>query len=78
MRQLVLIISVAGFFIIMIPFAHLSLENQNDSYLHYRENYSHNLKNSLLQRYRKLSCDPSKEMEKRENKQKEEKWNFSH
>ncbi|MCB1110218.1 MAG: hypothetical protein KDK64_04500 [Chlamydiia bacterium] len=78
MKQLIGIITGAGFLLMTIPYAHLSLENRNDSYLRYREEYTHNLKNSLIQRYRKLSYEAPKEVPRQENEQKEEKWNCSH
>lgn len=73
MKQLIAVIAIAAFFLIMIPFAHLSLENQNTSYLRYREEYTHNLKNPLIQHYKKLSCETQEE----EKPNPEDLWNCS-
>jgi len=71
------IIAVAGIFLAVVPFAHLSVENQNNSYLRYREKYTHNLKNSFTQRYRERSCEVSKSMPKQGKENEEKKWNYS-
>ena len=49
-----------------------SKKGQSMRYLHYREQYSHNLKNPLVDHYRKLSCDTTKEMENEQIKKKDE------
>jgi len=77
MKSLIAIIVVTGIFLAVIPFAHLSVENQNDNYLHYREKYTHNLKNSLIQRYRERSCEVFKAMPKQGKENEEKKWNYS-
>ena len=68
MEKPIAIIVVAGIFLAVAPFAHLSVENQNDNYLRYREKYTHNLKNPLIQRYRERSCEACKAMQSREKK----------
>ncbi len=72
MKKPIAIIIVAGVFLAGIPFAHFSVENQNDNYLRYREKYSYNLKNLLIQRYRERSCETFEAMSK-QGKENEEK-----
>jgi hypothetical protein len=77
MEKPIAVIVVAGIFLAAVPFAHLSVENQNDNYLRYREKYTHNLKNPLIQRYRERSCEACKAMPNQGEENEEKKWNYS-
>ena len=68
MKEIITFIALAPFFLAMIPFTRLPSESQVDGYHRYREEYARNLKNPLIQRYRKLSYDTVKETELQENK----------
>jgi len=72
MEKSIVIIIAAGIFLAAAPFDHLSVDNQNDNYLRYREKYTHNLKNPLIQRYRERSCEACKAVPK-QGKENEEK-----
>ena len=69
MKPLVAVGVLAALVLIFLPWAHFSSEDQGINYSRYRKQYTHNLKNPLLERYRKLSCEPSKEVAVLEEKQ---------
>ena len=71
MKLVISIIALSSLFLIAIPFVHLSSEDQGISYIRYREQYAHNLRNPLIKHYRELSCEPSTEMAIEEYNQKD-------
>ncbi|QVL57862.1 MAG: hypothetical protein KFB93_01930 [Simkaniaceae bacterium] len=71
MKIAISIIAFAAIFLMAIPFVHVSKEDQGISYLHYREQYTHNLRKPLIKHYRELYCDLSKEIGQQEMKKKD-------
>ena len=72
MKVLISIIAVILLLVIGISCIHPSKKDQSLRYLHYRKQYSHNLKNPFVDHYRKLSCDLSIEVGSEEKKNKDE------
>ena len=71
MRKGLIIMIVSLLFLILAQFAYFPAHDDEVSYKHYREEYAHNLKNPLLERYRKLSSEGSREVLPEGNEKKE-------